>query len=179
VPRYILNKMKNRIHKRPTIGIFGQARHGKDAAAEYWAEHFGLTYQSSSMAAAQIFIFDALKDKYGYKTLEECFEDRVNHRTEWFDLITAYNAEDETKLGTEIVKLTGCYVGMRRMEEAVACKKKGVFDILIWIDASERVPAEDVSSCTITKEVTDFTIHNNGTLEEFHERLQRIGKIIL
>ena len=36
----------------------------------------------------------------------ECFEDRVNHRSEWFDLITNYNKEDRTRLTKEILKIS-------------------------------------------------------------------------
>lgn len=164
--------------KYPTLLIIGQARHGKDTAAEYWNKHFGLSYQSSSMAAAEIFIFDELKDKYGYNTFEECFEDRVNHREEWFNMICDYNKDDLTRLGRAIVDKTGCYVGMRNIEEVEACKDKGVFDFIVWIDAGDRLPPEDKASCTVTSQSADIVIENNGTQEEFEKKLERIGKII-
>ena len=63
---------------KPTILILGHARFGKDSAAEYFRDNFGMTFQSSSMAAAEIFIFDELKDKYEYTTLEECFEEQTS-----------------------------------------------------------------------------------------------------
>lgn len=36
--------------------------------------------------------------KYGYKTSQECYLDRVNHRKEWYDLITKYNIHDMSRL---------------------------------------------------------------------------------
>jgi hypothetical protein len=78
---------------------------------------FGYNYKSSSLAASEIFIYDTLKDKYGYKTPEECFEDRVNHRAEWFDLICDYNKDDKARLAKEIMKSADIYVGMRSNEE--------------------------------------------------------------
>jgi len=74
--------------------IIGYGANGKDTVAEYWQKEFGLTFSSSSLTACKIFLFDYLKDKYNYKTYEECFNDRHNHRQEWFDLIKDYNKDD-------------------------------------------------------------------------------------
>lgn len=71
--------------------IIGPARHGKDTLAETMRDNFGLNFKSSSQACSDIFIFNELKDKYGYTTPEECFEDRLNHRAEWYQLICGYN----------------------------------------------------------------------------------------
>lgn len=62
------------------ILILGHARHGKDTLAEILNKEYGMTFMSSSQAANEIFLFDELKNKYGYKTKEESFNDRVNHR---------------------------------------------------------------------------------------------------
>ena len=63
--------------------------------AEMLRDKFGMTFESSSQAAADIFLYDLLKDKYGYNTPEECFEDRMNHRAEWYEAICDYNKEEE------------------------------------------------------------------------------------
>ena len=42
------------------ILIIGHARHGKDTVAEFLEEIFGLTFMSSSQAAADIFIYEVL-----------------------------------------------------------------------------------------------------------------------
>lgn len=166
--------MKN----KPTLLIIGDARHGKDTASEFLKDNFGMDFQSSSQAAADIFIYDALKDKYGYSTPEECFEDRVNHRAEWYDLICEYNKVDKARLAKEIVGKTGCYVGMRDADEIEECLRIGLFDLIIWVDASERLPEEDKSSFNIEKGIADIIVNNNGTLEAFHKKLERLGKII-
>lgn len=41
--------------------VIGHARHGKDTFAEILEEVFGLKFKSSSQAAVDIFIYDALK----------------------------------------------------------------------------------------------------------------------
>jgi dephospho-CoA kinase len=157
--------------------IIGNMKHGKDTFAEILNEQFGLKYQSSSQASADIFLYDVLKDKYGYKTPEECFEDRVNHRAEWKQMICDYNKDDRAKLSKEILKNSDCYVGMRDRKEINECMKQGLFDIIVWVDASERLPLEPASSFDIDKTCADVIIENNGTFEEFKEKVLRFGKI--
>ena len=50
------------------ILILAHMRHGKDTFAEILNKHFEFDFKSSSQAAADIFLYDELKDKYGYKT---------------------------------------------------------------------------------------------------------------
>lgn len=158
--------------------IVGNARHGKDTFAELLRDEFGLKFKSSSQAAADIFIFDELKIKYGYSTSEECFEDRVNHRAEWYDLICAYNKNDKATLAKGILENADCYVGMRDREEIEECMKQGLFDLIIWVDASERLPLEDSDSFNIDKSCADVIVENNGTFEEFKIKVSRFGNIL-
>lgn len=160
------------------ILVLGSARHGKDTFAELLNEHFGLTFKSSSQAAADIFLYDALKDKYGYKTPEECFEDRVNHRAEWKDLICDYNKDDRAKLAKEILKNSDCYVGMRDRAEINECMKQGLFDIIVWIDASDRLPLEPADSFDIDKSCGDIIIENNQDYETFKTKVLRFGRVL-
>jgi dephospho-CoA kinase len=158
--------------------ILGSARHGKDSFAEIMNEVYGLKFKSSSQAAADIFLYDTLKDKYGYETPEECFEDRVNHRAEWKELICDYNKDDRARLAKDILKDSDCYVGMRDRDEINECMCQGLFDIIIWVDASERLPQEPASSFNIDKTCADIIVENNGTYEEFREKVIRLGKIL-
>lgn len=155
--------------------IISPARFGKDTAAEFLRDNFQISYRGSSELCSEIFIFDALKYKYGYQTPKECFEDRVNHRSEWFNLISEYNLEDPTRLCSKIFESRDVYCGMRRFEELEACKAKWPELLVIYIDRSKVLPDEDKSSCTITKDQADIIIDNNGTLEQFHNKLFRLG----
>lgn len=165
--------------KLPKLLLIGSARWGKDSMAEILQEHFDLKFKSSSQAAAEIFIYDALKEKYGYATPEECFEDRVNRRSEWYQLICEYNIEDKARLAKDILKHTDAYVGMRDSREIKECLKQGIFDLVIWVDASDRLPPEDKSSFNIDKSDADIIIENNGTYDEFKEKVIRLGKSLL
>ena len=165
-------------NKIPRLLVIGAARWGKDSFAEILNQEFGYTFESSSQAAANIFLYDLLKDKYGYLTPEECFEDRMNHRQEWYEAICDYNKDDRAKLAKGILERSDCYVGMRDRGEIEECIKQELFDLVIWIDASERLPLEDVSSFNIDKSCADIIIDNNGTEAQFRERVKRLGKIL-
>lgn len=158
--------------------ILGYGRHGKDTLAEVWRDYFGLTFKSSSMAAVEIFLFDALKDIYGYQTIEDCYNDRMNHRTEWYQRIKEYNTPNLTRLAREILKDNDCYVGMRDRDEVLQSHTEGLFDLIVWVDASRRLPPESTQSCTVTMDDAHFVIPNNGTRVEFVERAVDIGSII-
>jgi dephospho-CoA kinase len=158
--------------------IISSARWGKDTLGEILHEHYGLKFISSSQACSDIFIYDELKDKYGYKTPEECFNDRVNHRQEWYELICEYNKDDKARLAKEILKYNNTYVGMRDSAEIKECLKQGLFDLVIWVDASKRLPPEDSKSFNITTSDADIIIDNNGSLEEFKEKALRLGSLL-
>lgn len=160
--------------RKPKFLIIGSARHGKDTMAEILSEKYGLTFQSSSVRAAEIFLFSALKDKYGYKTFQECFEDRVNHRAEWKSLISDYNSIDRARLAKDILATSDIYVGMRDSDEIAECKNQHLFDLIIYVDASERLPMEGNDSNGISKDDADIIIENNGSLPEFVDKVYRL-----
>jgi dephospho-CoA kinase len=159
--------------------IIGHGRHGKDTVAEYFAEYFGLTFESSSYAAARIFLYKALKEKYGYKDFTECYNDRGNRRTEWYNLICEFNKDNKTRLCEAILEHADCYVGLRDLLEVKECMRKELFDLIIWVDASERLPLEDSSSFNISKDLADIIIENNGTLDMLHDKLSKLGRVVL
>lgn len=165
--------------KKPKILILGHKRHGKDTMAEILRDNFDFSFQSSSMAAAEIFLFDMLNGPLwdmNYNTIGECFEDRINHRPLWYHLISAYNSVDKMRLAREILSNNNCYVGMRNHAELEAAK--GLFDLIIWVDAGERLPLESSSSMTGVISQADIVIQNNGTLEEFTEKVIKLGGLL-
>lgn len=156
------------------ILIIGHARHGKDTVAEMLGEKFGLTCKASSMAASEIFIYDVLKNKYGYNTPEECFEDRVNHRAEWYNLIVDYNSNDKTKLATKILEKYDIYTGMREHSEIKECKNKNLFDFVVGV-YDPRKPDEPKDSFNIDMwKEADFIVPNGGSLEDLEDKVKTI-----
>jgi len=121
------------MNKKYKILIIGHNRHGKDTVAKFIEEFTGMSFKSSSEMAAEIFIYDELKDKYGYNSFIECFEDRMNHRAEWYKMIKDYNFFDKTRLAKDILKHHNMYVGMRSKEEFDKCVEDEIFDIIIGV----------------------------------------------
>ena len=150
----------------PRILIIGYGRHGKDTVADLMRTHYGLTYRSSSEFANEHIIFPALKDKYDYKTVEACFEDRSNHRKEWYDLISEYCDMDPTRLGREIFDESDIYCGLRNKREFHAIRNAGIFDLCVWVDRSDHLPPEDESSNSLKQWMADYTIDNNGSEDD-------------
>lgn len=159
---------------RPKLLIIGHGRHGKDTVCEILRDKFDYSFESSSQFCSKLFIFDQLKEKYGYANEEECYNDRHNHRAEWYDAICAYNVPDAARLGREIFKEHSIYCGLRNKKEFFAMQNAGVFDYAIWVDRSEQLPLEPRTSMTIEQWMTDFTIDNNSGLKELHFNVEQL-----
>lgn len=153
-------------------------RSGKDTLAKLLYEHYGISYISSSMAAVDFFIYDILSKKYGYKTKLECFNDRVNHRKEWYELILEWNRDDKSRLAKSIIEKFDCYVGMRDRSEFLECKKREIFDLVIWVDSSERSIDEPSTSFNIKKSDADIIIDNNRDLNSLISKMHVLGKLL-
>jgi len=155
------------MNTRPKLMIIGYAGHGKDTVCEILKDKYGFKFKSSSEVALHEVIYPALKDKYGYSSPEECFEDRVNHRAEWYELIKEYNKEDKTKLARLIYADNDIYCGIRSIEELEAVSNAGLYDYLVWVDAYPRTDVEPIDSCNIRMHATnfDFYIDNANTIE--------------
>lgn len=156
------------------IMILGHKRHGKDTVAEYLNLRYGIRYESSSRLACQIFLYDQLKDKYGYKTVDQCYEDRVNHRKEWYEAIVQYNTPRKTRLMSDIYKYNQIYCGIRDKVEFLQGKKEGLFDLSIFIDAGDRLPLEDSESMKLSKADADIVIDNNHNLLALYDHIDRL-----
>jgi len=160
------------------ICIIGHARHGKDTLAEMINQRYGYKSESSSQAASRLFLYDALKDKYGYKTPEECFEDRVNHRAEWFDMICEYNKNYPGQLAADIMKSNDIYTGMRSNRELVACIDDGIFDLVIGVfDPMKPLEPRDSFDIDIWG-MSDIIIPNAGSLRDLAKKVVLLKELL-
>ena len=62
--------------------IIGHGRHGKDTVCEMLRDKMDYKFESSSHFCCKHFIYVMLKPKYGYKDIEECYENRQHKRAE-------------------------------------------------------------------------------------------------
>ncbi len=152
--------------------VIGHGRHGKDTVAEFVQKNYGLTFESSSMFCAEHVVTPWL-EKMGitYSSLEECYEDRVNHRQDWYEAIRSFNKEDESRLSTAIFGNYDMYVGIRSRVEFLASRH--LSDLCIWVEASDRYPDLE-PTCKVLREDCDVIVDNNGTIEKLYDRLTRL-----
>ncbi len=165
--------------RKPKLLVVGHARHGKDTVCDILHDDFGLTFESSSRFCSKLFIFDKLKNKYGYVSEIECYEDRANHREEWFNAIADFNKADAARLGKAIFAEFDIYCGLRNRVEFFEMLNQDVFDYSIWVDRSKILLPESTASMNIEIPWTDFEVDNNGTLEELRINVAKVMSEIL
>lgn len=173
---------------KPKLLVLGHARHGKDTVSELFATRFGLSFVSSSYFVAERAVRPALElAGISYSSLDACYADRVNHRAAWFNAIADYNSGDPAKLGRELFSEHDIYCGLRSLREFVALYRESAFDVCIWVDRSTAkswiangktylkgdlqevdcsVPPESRLSCSVTPNLADFVLDNNGSLDD-------------
>jgi hypothetical protein len=172
-----LNKEQAKLNnKKPKLLVIGHGRHGKDTVCEILRDSYGFSFQSSSRFCSHLFIYESLKDVYGYRSEEECYADRHAHRAEWYDAICAYNVPDASRLGRAILAEHDIYCGLRNKKEYHAMRNTQVFDYAIWVDRSDHLPQEDKSSMSLEQWMADYTIDNNGSVEELKYNIEQLIK---
>ncbi len=160
--------------RKKKLLVIGHGRHGKDTVCEILRDEYGYTFESSSKFCSKLFIYDQLKDKYGYANEEQCYADRHNHRAEWYNAICDYNVPDAATLGREMFTAYDIYCGLRNKREFFAMQNTGVFDYCIWVDRSNHLPSESKDSMSLEQWMADYTIDNNGTLDDLWFNIRQL-----
>ena len=152
--------------------ILGHARHGKDTVAEFLRDKFDLTFQSSSLFAAELVVRPYLAERgIVYPNLPACYADRVNHRAAWFDAIVEYNKPLD-RLSRAIFDEFDMYVGIRNRNEFLHARE--LADLSVWVDAFDRVGPESTSSMTILRSDADIIIDNSTSLNDLYDRVYNL-----
>lgn len=160
------------------LSIIGYARHGKDTVAELLRDNYKMKFVSSSLFCAEHVMMPAFdREAYlggkEYRTVQECFDDRGNHRKFWHEEIAKY-CHPLNRLGREIWSRHDIYVGTRSYREFMACKNSNLFDHSIWVDRSLHLPPEPKESCSMEPWMADFMLDNNGTLSDLSRGLNSL-----
>jgi hypothetical protein len=163
----------------PKLLIIGHGRHGKDTVCEILRDRYGFQFRSSSEFCAQKFIYNELKHKYGYTSYAQCYQDRHNHRAEWYDMIHAYCRDDYARLGRDIFAENDIYCGLRNKAEFHAMRNTGVFDHCVWVDRSDHLPLEPRDSMNLEIWMANHVIDNNGDLEDLHRNTCDLADYLL
>lgn len=147
--------------------VLGHARHGKDSTCNLLHKLYGLTFVSSSYFVGERVVRPWLAAKgVTYNSMDECYNDRVNHRAAWFDAIAEYNKHDPARLGRELFAQYDIYCGLRNVKEFQALRVEKAFDVCLWVDRSRHCPSELTTSFNIGLSSADYIIDNNGDLHE-------------
>lgn len=158
------------------ININGYAQHGKDTVGEIFAD----TTQSEPYNVSHD-IAKAIHEEHEtlgpYNDWLEAYEDRVNHRDEWFNFIREKRDENPIWLIDVALDKSGMYIGHRSLREFEYTKP--LVDATIWVDASRRgLPKEPVTSCELTPEDHDYVIDNGGYLWETRQQVEAVVQLI-
>lgn len=153
---------------RPIL-VIGHGGHGKDQFAEYLAPY--LTAKTSSLFAAEQFLFNELRAKYGYRSVHDCWRDRRTKRAEWFNGIKAYNGHDPARLAKALWGQYDVYVGMRSRVEFEAVQRS-VDPLVLWVDRSQHKSPEPPDSMELSVDDADLFIDNNGTLGQLQQQAE-------
>lgn len=151
------------------ILILGHARHGKDTLADLLHTHYDVSFLPTSVIACTEIVYGNTKKSYPDEAA--CYKDRSNHRQEWFELISDYN-KPASRFAKLILSRCDLYCGMRSLKEFN--ESKHLFDIIIWVDASERLPLEPSTSMQVTSACADIVVSNNGTLAELERSMKKL-----
>lgn len=138
--------------------IIGHGRHGKDAVGDILSAEYGVRGVSSSKFAAQKAVFPLVSDLYS--DWRAAYEDRAQHRDLWFHAIAAYNLRPGPMLAEQILEGHDVYTGMRKVDEFK--RSRHLFDLVIWVDASKRLPLESAGSMELSADLADWVVDNNG-----------------
>lgn len=156
------------------ILIIGHAQHGKDTVAEMLRDHYGINFASSSHFAIQKAVWPMVKDKGPWKSSDELYADRANHREMLFHAIRAYNLIPGPSLAEQMFQEGfDCYVGMRSRAEFEGSRRS--FNAVVWVDASERKPLEGEGSMELCRDDADIRIDNNRDLEWLRMWVNRLA----
>lgn len=161
---------------KPKIMVMGYKGHGKDTVCEMLRDNHGYKFESSSyFALHNCGLYEILKGRHGYKTAQECYLDRDNHRPEWHQLIKDFNTQDLAKMGRMIYADNDIYCGIRDDEELGELEYEGLIDFKIWVDSSARgKPSENRDSCKVSAEDSDIILENFGSLKDLKVTISQI-----
>jgi hypothetical protein len=159
------------------ILVIGHKQHGKGTFAALATAEFNLKAMGTSRFGT-LHMFSLMKDTHGYATPEACYNDRGNHREYWFTELERYNKNNPSQLIEDIYANHSLAEGLRNRYEFNGVKKNVKPDLIIWIDASKRMPMESTKSMELTQDDAHISIDNNTTEADFLIRSRALLKSI-
>jgi hypothetical protein len=157
------------------LNINGYGQHGKDTVGDLFEELGVRKYNASLIIAEEVMKRGMFQN---YERLIDCYNDRVNHRKGWYNLVkNELNREDPAWLVKETLKRGDIFCGHRDPDEYEASRP--LFDATIWVHATARgIPKEPYESCKLDHRNHDFIIDNGHSLTYTKQQVEYIYNII-
>lgn len=143
----------------------GWGRAGKDEAAAYLAKITGLRYAGSFSWAALPYMAARL----GIHP-QLAWETRRQNRELWKKWCDELRAVDQTLLARMALHNGDICAGLRDEIELDAVYAAKLFDRIIWVER-HGIPEDPTVTFTKNHPAINEILHNNGTLEQFHNSI--------
>lgn len=155
--------------------ICGPGRSGKDTVAEWFGKNTSLKYVGGTSWFAADELYQYMNaNGYSYRTVLECWQDRLNHRKLWADYINnVINRPDRTALYKRCLMNQDILTGVRHINEIEACQQE--FQMLtIWVKRN----VEHDLTMEFTADFCDIIITNNESLERLYEKCTNLARAL-
>ena len=152
------------------IAICGHGRHGKDTAAQWFADHTPLRFAGS----LSWFLAKDVAKHLGCSR-EQAFlrrHESDDMRMLWYRIGNETRQHDPGYLVRQALAEGDIVCGLRDAEEAALIVDEGLVDMMIWI---ERPGLPDDPTMMFGPEMCDIVIRNDGSLEAFYRKLSRFA----
>ncbi len=153
-----------------TICFVGEGRAGKDTACEYLAQI--TTLRNAGTTSKYLAKYVALKLGVDKDTAYARRHESNEMRTLWYNIGNEVRVAGPTTLLREALQCGEITGGIRDLEEIRTARAERIVDLIVWIE-NKRVSKDP--TVMFTSAEADIVIENNGTLEEFYERLRRFA----
>ena len=135
---------KHVLMPKPKIAILGYSDAGKDTMAEILRDWYGYKYTQATRFILEKFLWGQFSLYGKYETFDEAYEDRINCRQLWYDMICEINKENPATIANAIYAESDIYCGIRSCKELEAAYD--TIDRIYWINCGERIPIESGSN---------------------------------
>jgi dephospho-CoA kinase len=154
-----------------TICFVGEGRAGKDTACDFLEKITLLRNAGTTSKYLCRYVAEELGLSFeeAYRRRHESDEMRIA----WYNKGNEVREKGPTTLIREALQYGEITGGIRDLEEIIATRKENVVDLIIWIE-NKRVKKDP--TIKFTSDYADIVIENNGTLEEFYQKLERFVK---
>lgn len=152
---------------RPRILFVGHGRCGKDTGLELLSAITGL----KNAGCLSKYLAEHVANRLG-TTWQDAYRLRHENRELWFKIGNELRANDPAILLREAFQYGDMTGGLRAREEIQFVKQYRMVDLIIWVE-NKRVPVDP--TLKFGPEECDVVIENNGTVDEYAERLKRLA----